>query len=301
MLAPLAVAAYLLLASSAVPAPPPCPPDGMTRADLIKLKQSNFEMPSADARNLLATRLLGCLDDPDPSIRDGVVFEGLSTWLRGKALSPATVLALEASLRATLGGEKDAAGFRLPFAALVLSEVARADRIEPVFTEAARADLVELAAGSLIRVDDYRGFNAVEGWRHGVAHGSDLVLQLALNPRVGALGLRRLMEAIGTQIAPRGAFFYTFGEPERLARAVVFAYRRGLLDAGFWVAWFGALESPKPLADWGAAFLSVEGLARRHNTIAFLHALSFAGRSGNDEAGKAVAAIADAATARIGN
>jgi hypothetical protein len=273
----------------------------MTRAGLIELKRAKFEVASADERNLLATRLLGCLDDPDPAIRDGVVFEAISTWLRGRALSPVTINALEASLAATLRGERDEGGFRLPFAALILSEVARADRIEPVFPEAVRADLVELAASSLSRVDDYRGFDPVAGWRHGVAHGSDLVLQLALNPRVGAPGLRRLMEATATQIAPRGAVFYTFGEPERLARAVVFTYRRGLLDAPFWEAWFESLASPKPLADWGSAFLSLEGLARRHNTIAFLHALSFAGRSGSDEAGRSIALLADQAAARIGN
>lgn len=300
MIASSILATQLLLAAAALPGAA-CPPGGITRADLLALKQSKFEMASSDERNRLALRLLGCLDDPDPAIRDGVVFEGLSTWLRGKALSPATMAALESSLRATLVGEKDGPGFRLPFAALVLSEVARADRIEPLFTEETRAGLVEVAAASLVRVDDYRGFHPTEGWRHGVAHGADLVLQLALNPRVGTPGLRRLMEATATQIAPRGAVFYTFGEPERLARAVVFAYRRGLLDPGFWEAWFAALASPKPLADWGAAFLSVEGLAKRHNTIAFLHALSFAGRAGGDEAGKAIAVLADKAAAQIGS
>ena len=279
----------------------PCPPSGMSRPELLRLKEAKFEVASAEDRNALAQRLLGCLDDPDPAIRDGVVFEGLSKWLRAKALSAATVLGLEASLQTTLKGDADSRGFRLPFAALVLSEVARADRIEPIFPESTRTELVEVAATSLARVDDYRGFDPVEGWRHGVAHGSDLVLQLSLNPRVGADGLKRLMEAVATQVAPRRALSYTFGEPERLARATVFAYRRGVLDAAFWEAWLASLASPKPLADWGSAFASLEGLAKRHNTLAFLHALSFAGRAGGDEAGKAVAALADKAAAQIGN
>ncbi len=280
---------------------PICPPAGMSRPDLLKLKQAKFEVTSADERNALAQRLLGCLDDPDPAIRDGVVFEGLSTWLRGKALSPATVSALEGSLRRTLEGPRDAQGFRLPFAALVLSEVARTDRIEPWLSEPGRAALVEVAAASLERVDDYRGFDPSEGWRHGVAHGSDLILQLSLNPRVGEAGLRRMMEALRTQIAPKGAVFYTFGEPERLARAVVFAYRRGLLDAAFWDGWFANIANPGPLAGWGSAFASVEGLAKRHNTIAFLHALAFAGRAAGDEAGKALAAMADKAVTQVIN
>lgn len=289
------LASFLLVS----PLAPPCPPTGLTRADILKLKESKFEVTSSEERNALAVRLLSCLDDPDPRIRDGVVFEALQTWLRAKALTPATILALEASLTKTLAGEADTAGFRLPFAALVLSEVARADRLEPLFPDAARANLVEVAASSLARVNDYRGFDPVEGWRHGVAHGADLVLQLGLNPKVDAAGLGRLMQAVSSQIAPRGQVFYAFGEPERLARAVVFAYRRGLLDTAFWETWFATISDPKPMENWGAAFQSIDGLARRHNALSFLHALSFAGRVGGDEAGKAVAALADKAATRI--
>ncbi len=298
MFAPLLLTAHLL-APMAATAASSCPPAGMTRADLTTLKESKFEVPDDDKRNGLAIRLLGCLDDPEPAIRDGVVFEGLSKWLRGKALAPATILALDESLRKTLGGEKDAAGFRLPFAALVLSEVARADRIEPVFPDASRAALVDLAASSLTRVTDYRGFEPREGWRHGVAHGADLVLQLSVNPKVGSDGVSRLMDAIRSQVAPAGPVFYTFGEPERFARAVVFTYRRGVLDAAFWDSWFASIASPGPLANWGSAFQSLEGLAKRHNTLAFLHALAFAGRAAGDEAGKALAERADKAATGI--
>lgn len=292
----LALLTSLLLAA---PTPPGCPPPGLTRAEVLKLRESKFAIASDEERNALAVRLLGCLDDPDPAVRDGVVFEGLSTWLRAKALTPATILALEESLRHTLGGEKDANGFRLPFAALVLSEVARTDRIQPVFPDEVRGRLVAVAASSLREVNDYRGFDAVAGWRHGVAHGADLVLQLALNPKVDAKGLGELMQAVASQIAPRGSVFYTFGEPERLARAVIFSYRRGLLDAAFWENWLASISDPQPLPSWGAAFQSVDGLARRHNALAFLHALSFAGRVGGDEAGKTLAALADKAATRI--
>ncbi len=298
MFAPLLLTAQLLT-PVASPAATSCPPAGMTRADLARLKESKFEIPEDDKRNGLAVRLLGCLDDPEPAIRDGVVFEGLSRWLRGKALTPATILLLDESLRRALGGEKDAGGFRLPFAALVLSEVARADRIEPVFTDASRKALVDLAASSLAGVTDYRGFDPREGWRHGVAHGADLVLQLSVNPKVDSDGVSRLMDAIRSQVAPAGPVFYTFGEPERFARAVVFTYRRGVLDAAFWDSWFASIASPKPLASWGSAFQSLEGLAKRHNSLAFLHALAFAGRAAGDEAGKALAERADKAASEI--
>lgn len=286
-------------------APPPsttkstCPPEGSTKPGLLQLKAKRFEIASAEERNRLALSLLPCLESPDPAIRDGVAFEALSTWLRAKALTPATIVTLGDSLRATLTGEKDALGFRLPFAALALSEVARADRIEPVFTESVRAAMVEVAAQSLVKVTDYRGFDPRDGWRHGVAHGADLALQLAVNRNVGAPGVRLLMDAVQSQIAPETAPAYVFGEPERFARAVVFTYRRGVLDAAYWDAWFASLAEPKPFESWNAGATSLQGLAKRHNTVAFLNALSFAGRAAGDEAGKTVAALADKTATRI--
>jgi len=288
-----------LLSASPSPAQPACPPAGTTRASLAQLKAKEFEIADAIERNDLALKLTACLEDPDPEIRDRVAFEALSTWLRKKALTPPTILALAHSLKTMLAGPADRAGFRLPFAALALSEVARADRIEPVFTDALRAELVDLAASSFSRVEDYRGFDEKEGWRHGVAHGADLLLQLGVNPKVGAEGLKKLMDAAQTQISPQGAVFYTYGEPERIARAVNFTYRRGVLDAAYWDAWFTALADPRPFANWGASYTTRAGLARRHNRIALAHAIGFAGRAAGDDVGKALAALADRAATQI--
>jgi hypothetical protein len=51
-------------------------------------------------------------------------------------------------------------------------------------------------------VRDYRGFDTAEGWRHGVAHGADLALQLVLNPAVDKPQIERLLAAVGRQVAP---------------------------------------------------------------------------------------------------
>ena len=64
-----------------------------------------------------------------------------------------------------------------------------------------------------------------------------------------------------------------YGEPARLARPVIYAYRRGLFDDEFWSEWFVALTDPEPMPSWQAAWSSNVGLARRHNTQAFLMAM----------------------------
>jgi hypothetical protein len=112
-------------------------------------------------------------------------------------------------------------------------------------------------------VRDYRGFDEREGWRHGVAHGADFALQLALNPALDRAALDRLLGAIASQVVPRGGHFYVYGEPERLAAPVLYIGKRNLHDVDEWRKWFAALAEPKPLASWRDAFKSQAGLAKR--------------------------------------
>lgn len=152
--------AGLMLSSAAQPA---CPPEGTDPASLQLLREQKFAVPD-DVRAALVAGFPACLADPDPALRDGVAYEGLSTWLRAGQVDVAQRRALRDRLYAMLGQE-DAAGFGPPFAALVLSEVARTDRIAPWMSVEERADMVALAVGYLASVRDYRGFDAVEGWR----------------------------------------------------------------------------------------------------------------------------------------
>ncbi|MBC7916283.1 MAG: DUF2785 domain-containing protein [Rhodoferax sp.] len=251
-----------------------CPPAQTDIAALRALKTAQWKLEDAAKREALAVALIPCLASPNPELRDGIAFEALSTWLRSKQLSAATQQTLFQRLLTQLQSEAhDTDGFARPFATLALSEVARADRVTPFLSIEERASLVSTAVMYLQGVKDYRGFAAGEGWRHGVAHGADLLMQLALNPAVDKGQLERMVTAVQTQIAPISGHSYIFGESERLARPVLYAARRGLLDAAWWQAWVQAVVSPAPLSAWDAAFESTAGLSRLHNTKAFLLAL----------------------------
>ena len=237
------------------------------RAALDTLKAASWDVPDDAARNGLALSLAACVADPDPAIRDGIAFEAYAHWLRSRALTPETMRALVQNLRARLHAPQGE-GFEQPFAALVLSELARADRIESYLSQDEFDALAASAQSHFIGVSDYRGFDEREGWRHGVAHGADLLLQLGLNPRLGAGEQYRLTELIGGQIAPRG-HFYIYGEPERLARPIIFIAQRGDMSEEQWTSFFVRLVP----SESENLFASQEGLARRHNIKAFLYAV----------------------------
>jgi len=210
--------------------------------------------------------LVACLASPDPGLRDRFAYTTLAKLLRDQRPADEQLEYLSAQLDRLLQ-QPDPVGVAHPFAILVLAEVARTDRIEAWMSAGQRRDLVDTASRYLESVSDYRGFDPQVGWRHGVAHGADLAMQLTLNPALSRTQQLQLLEAIGRQVAPVHA--YRFGESERLARPVLFIAGRDELEEQDWQAWFTALAEPAPLPDWEAAWHDEAGLARRHNLRAF--------------------------------
>ncbi|HVZ46922.1 MAG TPA: DUF2785 domain-containing protein [Ramlibacter sp.] len=278
-----AIAIWLGLVAVALPAEAAtCPPAGYTVESLTALKSSRWQLGQLGpaSTQLLALALVDCLEHPDPQLRDELAFDGLQAMMRAGALGGETLERLYARLIADLGDPDDPRGFRRPFDALTLAEVARVDRLEPFLTPEDRHALVFRAFTFLVTMRDYRGFDEKEGWRHGVAHGADLVLQLALNPRIDAAEGEMLRDAIGAQVIASGETAYRYGEPERLMKPVFYLARRGWWSAQQWEGWFDELVARLP-AD---AFKSQAGLAARHNAAAFVSALYVAVReSGNAE------------------
>ncbi len=247
---------------------PSCQPLEFSKPALLALKADGFALPEAQRQDF-ALALLPCLASTDADLRDGIAYEGLATLLRAKQLTPDTVRQLRTELLVSLEGEDDPAGVRRPFAALVLSEVARADRVDPIFTDSERADLVDAGVAYMAAITDYRGFETTTGWRHGVAHTADLFLQLALNPALTTAQAEQLAAAIMLKVAPPGEHFYVYGEYQRLARPLVYLALNHDPGEEFWAAAFEKLASPAPLAAWSDAWRSQAGLAKLHNTQVF--------------------------------
>jgi hypothetical protein len=260
-----------------------CPPQGMQRAELAALRSAKWEIADQARRNATAVAMLDCLSDPDPVLRDEMGFESLQAWMRGQQLSADTLRTIHTTLAARMASS-DATGFTQPFAALTMAEVVRADRIKPFLLAAERSELVRAAAAWLGAVRDYRGYDEKEGWRHGVAHGADLMLQLSVHPALGRPEHLQLLAAVAAQLSAPGQqnppHFYRYGEGERLMAPVFYLARRSALEAADWEAWFGALAPPK-------AAQSQASLAHRHNLKSFLYPLYASLAESKDEAQRA--------------
>ncbi|SFF62886.1 Protein of unknown function [Duganella sp. CF458] len=236
-------------------------------AELRAAKAAKWQVDDSARRQVLALQALSCLSSPDPVERDELAFEGLQAWMRADKLETATVQELRARLTAQLQAP-DPQGFARPFAALVLADVARMDRVKPYLSAEQRSQLVGAATDYLRGVSDYRGFDEKEGWRHGVAHAADIMLQLSLNPALGRAEHDQMLAAIASQVAPPGEHFYHYGEGERLMAPIFYLSRAKTLECSDWDAWFARLAAPRTPASTQQALL-----ARKHNLNAFLQPL----------------------------
>lgn len=275
-----------------------CPPDGWSRERLETLKAAGFEIEDAASRDEFAEAVIACVASPDPFLRDGVAFEAVSHMLRADRLATEVKRRITRDLLTRIG-RREPGGFEAPFAALLLAEIARADGLAQFLSSAQRDEIATAAIHYVVSLRDYRGYDEREGWRHGVAHGADLLMQLARNPHLtDRARLTRIRDAVEAQVAPAG-HFYIYGEPERLMQPVIMLARRGIFTQAEWSAWFARLAAPAPLASWDDAFRSQSGLARRHDLRAFFYAVWLNARLSADSADDILLPGAEAALRTI--
>lgn len=270
-----------LMAAFAGQASADCPPvwDGQPqRAAQLGAWTQDAAIPSAQFQQV-AIALSDCLSVPDPVLRDELGFEVLSAWMRAGRLTPQTLRTLRDRWLAVLQSPADAQGFHAPFAVLALSELARVDRIQPFLQPPEREALLAPGAAWLRQWRDYRAHDDREGWRHGVAHGADLMMQLALNPALDADSAALILAALGSQVLAQGQAAYQHGEGERLARAARFALARSAWSAEQVQDWLKAVLQPAQGRTWDE-----RRLRQVHNARQFLWPLYVALQEQRDAA-----------------
>ncbi len=251
-----------------------------TKQELKSAKSAGWKLDDDGKRQSLALSAADCLGNPDTELRDELAFEGLSAWMRTEKLDVETLTSLRMKmLNAVQMPAAEESSFLRPFAILTLAELVRADRKKPYLSAQERIDIVNAGSHYLTNLRDYRGFDEKDGWRHGIAHSADLMLQLAMNPAIEKPQHETMLAAIATQIAPT-THFYQYGEGVRLMTAVYYLARTPSFNKRDWDLWFNKLmdNSMQP-GPYNQA-----RLAQRHNVSAFLLPLYFSARESTEPA-----------------
>lgn len=255
------VLALGLVASAAGAAEPTKHPPEFWR----KVKADGFAVPVGESPLPLILELSASLGSTDPEVRDGFGYEIPAHWIyEQKLLGPAELRVLlgewRANLRSGIGETASDSVLRRSFSALNLSVLAAHDLQAPFLSQEEFDLLLSDALAYLRDERDVRGYDPPVGWRHSCAHTADLLKFLARSPRLKPADPGRVLDAVFAKVTRVGDPVYTWGEDERLARAVLSLVRRKGFDpalADSWLAgfvdlhkkaWQGAMPDPALLA-----------------------------------------------------
>jgi hypothetical protein len=203
----------------------------------------------------LTAELTTMLGSADPSVRDGIAFPTLATWVSEGVyddLLEGLGDGMTAGLRVGLGEEGTDTVFRRSFSALVLT-VCLERATSPATTERAGVsdDAVlrwgDRVAGWLVRERDLRGYVPGKGWAHALAHGADALGVLAQAPMMGRLELTVLLDVLADRLLTPTRARLVHGEDDRMAMATMEIVRRDLVGIDVLEPWLARLaEHARP-------------------------------------------------------
>ena len=224
----------------------------------------------------LTAELVAMLGDPDPGRRDGLAYPVLATWISNGVYDDLLVGlgdGITVGLRHQIGSERDDSVLRRSFSALILAEVVRRDNEAGLLGSEIVLRWGDRATSWFVREQDLRGWVPGRGWAYAVAHGADLIGQLARSRHLGQLELTVLLDVVADRLLQPTGYVWRHGEDDRLAYSVMTVLHRNLVSFGVLEGWVARLgtgirRNPprgEPGAEWPTAMAA--------NTGAFLRAL----------------------------
>jgi hypothetical protein len=212
------------------------------------IAKNDFQVPAGESLPELAGELSGMLGSADPELRDEIAYTILAYWIYEKRLlSPAELQPLTREWAGNLSRDVGSMGsdsvLRRSFSALMLSVVVARDNAAPFMEEKEFRNILEQALEYFDAEKDLRGYDPEVGWMHSAAHTADLLKFLGRSRYLTRGDQAAILGAVGRKLRSANVVF-TFGEDERMARAVLSIIARGDFDSGGFQKW---LTSCKPV------------------------------------------------------
>lgn len=211
-----------------------------------QIAANDYAVPPSHSTASLTPFLLQTIGSPDPEWRDDIGYMTFVMWSDNHLYPADELRPLVAPLLANFHngiGDRDTDSVCLrSFSALWLSVIVYRDNTEPFLDATTIHTLVDKSTAYLLAEQDIRGYVIGKGWLHAVAHTADLLCFLADNRHVEATHLAAILNAVVDKLSQISATSaYTHGEDQRLAKIVVSALKRELLDADYWQSWLQRL------------------------------------------------------------
>ena len=197
--------------------------------------------------------LLDHIGDPNPEIRDELVFTSLARGIQEELFTKEQFQFIAEAISFDGGLEKeiDKSGFptlERSFRALVYANLLSADGNEhSLFYKGLKTDIrnAMLSQGLyyLKKEKDTTGFSSQYGWVHAFAHGADLLTEVVCHPEFPKNRVHEVFDILG-QLFKRISIRFTDDEDWRLARVIYEPILQGKLEQEQVASWIKTVDFP---------------------------------------------------------
>lgn len=214
-----------------------------------KIIDTEYAVPDGYTAAKLTGELFDYLSSTDPELRDKFGYFIFYHWVMAGHYTVDDLRTLIPRLQElfTIGiGEQGSdTVFGRTFGALWLAVILNYDNYHQQFMTAAETrSVMNSALTYFAQEKDLRGYVEGKGWAHSCAHTADLIDELVQHRHLGVDDVVQLLSAIAHKAQALTGYIFQHEEDERMAYAVVTAFKNKLVTAEVVTAWL------KLFADW---------------------------------------------------
>ncbi|MEH6944099.1 DUF2785 domain-containing protein [Bacillus sp. JJ722] len=243
--------------------------------DLQRIEEEHYQLREGELLQDFVTLMLQYIGDPQPELRDGLIYSTFYEWIHEKnrftneeLRSLLAVLSDEQHLFYQIGSEGDQTVFTRAFSVLPIALIVRLHRKQPFLN----LDDFQHLKYSLHRYykeeKDLRGYLLEGGWAHSAAHGADALVEL-VQCQESDVALQLDVLAAIQRMLHNGIHIFSDEEDERIASILETIINQNLLPQQNIVDWISGLAQ---CGDWTRSRGQV---IARVNTKNFLRSLYF--------------------------
>ncbi|TQR34799.1 DUF2785 domain-containing protein [Brevibacillus brevis] len=265
--------------------------------DLQRIEKEHYQLREGERTQDFLTLMLQFIGDPQPELRDELIYPTLYKWIyednRFTETELSTLLAIltdEHHLFYHIGSEGDQSVFTRTFSVLPVALIVRLHSKKPFLDYAEFQNLKHSLLRYYKEEKDLRGYLPEGGWAHGASHGADALLELVKCPESDTAVQLEVLAAIEGMLH-NGKQIFSDEDDERIASIVDTMIEEGLLPQQEIADWISGLTK---CVDWPRSY--VQTIARV-NSKNFLRSLYF--RRGQGSRGNVLAAVILAAETKL--
>lgn len=247
------------------------------RETLEKEREKGFTFEGQDPLQMIDS-LIPHIGDPDPVLRDGLVYPALEALSRQESLKPGDYRKLLGHylgpeyLFHGIETERVKAALRRSFTVLQLCVLVDVHRERPVFTDEDLNRLIDSVIDYYTREPILTGYHQDYGWVHTIAHTADLFEGLFALNTFDPIRMTAALDAIRGRFVEVG-MTYAHGEDLRTARALTTGVKSGAIEAGMLESFINGFETARTMGPAHEDVSPEMNVIRRTNAVHLLEGL----------------------------